>query len=253
MQPRISIHVDGYYGLMEGVPRLLNLFDKYNIIATFYVNMGREASIRRILKYYAKSFIKNNKKDSEKTKGTVRRYTRDELIKTLLLRRKIGSGHPEMLKEIEKKGHVVEPHCWSHLEWSRDFRKMNKREEIQKMKKSFFECLGRDPKSFAPPMWQIDDDSLKILAEEGFENVCVLEKDASRLNPPKEVNLDVLTFEKTIEELLNEGKSEEEIMKIYEKESKKKNAHVYFHADFEGRRGIDLFEELLRRVQKQYQ
>jgi len=50
----ISIHVDGYYGLVKGVPNLLNLFDNYGIKATFFVNMGKEANLFQILKYRKK-------------------------------------------------------------------------------------------------------------------------------------------------------------------------------------------------------
>ncbi|MFA5071772.1 MAG: polysaccharide deacetylase family protein [Candidatus Pacearchaeota archaeon] len=245
MQPKISIHVDGYWGLTKGVPRLLNLFDKYNVKTIFYVNMGREASIFRILRYYFNQIFSKNKKESD-LKNTVKRYTKIQMIKTLLLRRKIGCGNPKILNEIEKRGHSVEPHCWSHLEWSRDFEKMDYKKEIEKMKKSFLKCLMREPKSFAPPMWKIDDRTLKELSEQGFETVCILQKDVPNIHAPNGMKLDVLTFEKTVEELLNEGKSEKEILEIYEKEKKRKNAHLYFHADYEGTRGIEIFEKILK-------
>jgi len=210
--------------------------------------MGREASILRILKYYFNQIFSKNIEDSNNVKNTVKRYTKTQMIKTLLLRRKIGCGNPEILKEIERRGHKVEPHCWSHLEWSRDFEKMDYKKEIQKMKKSFLKCLKREPKSFAPPLWRIDDKTLNALAEEGFETVCVLEKDVSHLHAPERIRLDVLTFEKTVEELLNEKKSETEILEIYEKENKRKNSHIYFHADYEGIKGREIFEKILKRI-----
>lgn len=247
MQSKISIHVDGYWGLIEGVPRLLKLFDKYKIKTTFYVNMGKEASLFRILKYYLNEFFKKKRKESN-VKNTVKRYTSTQMMKTLLLRRNIGNGNSDLLKEIEKRGHKVEPHCWSHLEWSRDFEKMDYKKEIEKMKKSFSKCLEREPKSFAPPMWKIDNRTLNALAESGFETVCVLEKDVKNLNAPDGTKLDILTFEKTVEELLNEGKNEMEILNIYEKENKRKNAYFYFHADYEGIKGIELFEKILNKI-----
>jgi peptidoglycan/xylan/chitin deacetylase (PgdA/CDA1 family) len=247
MQPKISIHVDGYYGLVEGVPRLLKLFDEYKLKTTFYVNIGREASLIRILKYYINELFEKGKKESG-VKNTFKRYTRAQIIKTLLLRRKIGGGNSKLLKEIEKRGHKVEPHCWSHLEWSRNFEKMDYKKEIKKMKKNFLNTLEKEPKSFAPPMWRIDNRTLKALSEEGFETICVLEKDVKNLQVPSRIKLDILTFDKTPEELLNEGKSETEILEIYEKEIKKKNANLYFHADYEGRNGIKLFEKILKKI-----
>jgi len=240
MTLKISIHVDGYYGLTEGVPRLLDLFDENEIKATFFINMGREASIFSLLKYFGK-----NKEEFKKTKRTIKRYTKMQMLSTILLMRKLGCGHKDILREIEKRGHGVEPHCWSHLEWSKNFENLDYKKQISLFKKSFKECLGRDPKSFAPPTWKINDKILKELVNQGFREVCTLKKDAIKLKGFKEIKFDILTFDKTIEELLAEGKKEEEIIEIYKKEKKKKMAHLYFHADYEGREGISILKKIL--------
>ncbi len=238
---KISIHVDGYYGLIEGVPRLLNLFEKMDIKTTFFVNMGKESSIFEILRYLLK-----NKREFKKTKRVVKRYSKIQMLSTILLNRKLGHGHKKILREIEKKGHEVEPHCWNHLEWSKNFNRFDYGKQIKNIKRSFWECLGRFPKSFVPPTWKLNKKIITELEKQGFREICVLSEDAKLFKNFKEIKPDVLTFNKTIEELLQEGKSETEILEIYKKEFRKKRAHIYFHADYEGRQGIKIFERILK-------
>lgn len=238
MAAKISIHVDGYYGLVEGVPRLLKLFHKLNLSATFYVNLGREPSIFEIFKY-------RKNKSLSRTKKVMKRYTKLQLIKMIFLRRKIGQGHFELLRKIKKSGHEVQPHCWNHLEWSKNFNNFNYKMQIENMVKVFRDCFGYSPTKFAPPTWKINDEILLELKKAGFKEVTILKENLKNLNSLPEMNLEILTFEKTPEELLSEGLSAEEIKRIYEKELKKNKSHVYFHADFEGRQGLMLLEKIL--------
>ena len=238
MSISISIHVDGYYGLKKGVDNLLKLFDKYNIKASFFVNMGKEANILELLKYRSKRLKKGDK-------GIAKRYSKSQLIKMALLSRKLGHGNCKILRKIISKGHEVNPHSWSHLKWSKNFEEMNYEKEIEMMKQSFFRCTEKKPKGFIPPTWKINDDVLEVLKKEGFEYVGI---NKGKKQKRKGILLIPLSFPKNIEELLNEGKKREEIVTIYKKELKKEYVNLYFHADFEGIRGIRLFEEVLKLI-----
>ena len=116
MSISISIHVDGYYGLTKGVDNLLRLFDKYKIKVSFFVNMGKEANILELLKHRSQDL-------KEEDKGIVKRYSKIQLIKMVLLSRKLGHGNCKILRKILEKGHEVNPHSWSHLKWSKNFKK----------------------------------------------------------------------------------------------------------------------------------
>jgi len=166
-------------------------------------------------------------------------------LKMALLSRKLGHGNKRILIEILKRGHELNPHSWSHLIWSKNFEEMNHRREIFLMKKSFIRCTGKTPKGFAPPTWKIDDRTLKELKNQGFEYVSI---DQGKKEKRNGIKIIPLSFPNSIEELLNEGKSREEILDIYRRELKKKNASLYFHADFEGLKGIRLFEEVLKMI-----
>jgi len=237
----ISIHVDGYYGLVKGVPNLLKLFDRYNIKVTFFINMGREANIFQLLRY------RKNSQISEGDKKVFSRYSKKEILEMMLLNRALGGKHKKLLREIAKRGHEVNPHCWSHLLWSKNFDGINHLKEIQKMKKSYFEIFRENPKGFAPPTWKFNDKVIGILKREGFEYLAVNDC-FSKVCRRKGLNVIPLSFGKNVEELENEGKTRDEILELYRKELKKKYVNLYFHADYEGLAGIGMFEEILKMI-----
>lgn len=240
MSISISIHVDGYYGLTEGVPKLLNLFDKYKIKASFFVNMGREAHLLEILRY---------KKNTTQKEGIIKRYSLKELVKILILNRKIGSGNFSILREIKRKGHEVNPHCWSHLKWSQNFKKINQLEELKKIEKSYLKCFHSPPKGFVAPTWKWNQKTINLLKKLKY-NYLATDNQFATPFLKEELLIIPLSFKSTPEELLNKGFSEKEILCLYEKEIKKDYVNLYFHADYEGRKGIDLFEKILKLIEK---
>ena len=163
----------------------------------------------------------------------------------ILLSRRLGHGNKEILLQILSKGHEVNPHSWSHLIWSKNFDKMDYKRQIFLMKNSFVKCTGQSPKGFAPPTWKIDDKVLEELKKQGFEYVSI---DKGKREIRNGIRIIPLSFPNSIEELLNEGKTKEEIFKIYREEMNKPEVNLYFHADFEGMRGIRLFEEVLKMI-----
>jgi len=237
----ISIHVDGYYGLTNGVPRVLKLLKKYNLKANFFVSMGRESSILDILKLRG---ISGKNKSRIKIQE---RYTFFQKICMLLLNRKIGSGHCKLLKEIEKEGHEVNPHCWSHLRWSKNFENLNIDNEFKKMCRAYFSCLNHFPTGFVPPLWKWDKRVLNSLEKNNFESLCVISKEKKPYFNGK-ILLFPLSLDSTPEELFSQGYSEREIIESYKKELKKNYVHFYFHADFEGIKGIEIFENILNLI-----
>lgn len=240
MSVSISIHVDGYYGLKKGVPNLLDLFDKYGIRASFFINMGSEAGISKILRYRTKN-LKKSDKESRK------RYNKLQIMRMLVFPRNLGNANCRILREIERRGHELNPHCWSHLLWSRNFEKLNIRDEFIKMISSFERCAGRRPEGFVPPTWKWDHRVLREMKELGFKYLSAKE---GKIEFREGILIIPLTFESTIEELVNKGINKEEIIKIYNKELGKKFVNLYFHADYEGIDGQELLEEILKNINK---
>lgn len=237
----ISIHVDGYYGLKKGVPKMLALFKKYNIRASFFVNLGREANLIELLKY------RNKKRIKEKDKMVVSRYTKLELACMCLLNRKMGSGNIKLLRKIKELGHEVNPHAWSHLKWSKDFLNFDYKKELMRMVVTHKKAFGKNPIGFTPPAWKYDSRILEEIKKIGIRYLGI-EGPGKGIKNHNGTFLIPLSFEKNLEELEGEGLSEEEILGLYKREISKEYVNLYFHADYEGIKRIRVLEKILKMI-----
>ena len=237
----ISVHVDGYYGFKIGISNMLRLFKKYNIGASFFVNLGREANIIDLLKY------RNKNRINERDKRVVSRYTKLQLACMCLLNRKIGSGNISLLRRIKSFGHEVNPHAWSHLKWSKDFSNFNYKKEIGLMNKIHKRAFGTNPEGFSPPDWKYDSRILKELKNLGFKYLGI-NGPGDKIKKVEGISLIPLSFDKNLEELEGEGLTSEQILQIYKKEISKNYVNLYFHADYEGIRGLRMFEKILQLI-----
>src|SRR5439155_24799445 len=109
----LRVDVDTRRGLEEGVPRLLELFRRATLRASFFVTMGPDRSgvaIRRALRpgFLLKMWRTN----------PFRLYgLRTLLSGTLLPALPVGAGAPALLRQIAEAGHEVALHGWDHVGW----------------------------------------------------------------------------------------------------------------------------------------
>tara|TARA_Y100000310_G_C20596600_1_gene770837 strand:- start:350 stop:1129 length:780 start_codon:yes stop_codon:yes gene_type:complete len=75
--------------------------------------------------------------------------------------------YPKIIKEINKRGHEVGIHGYSHKRFD-SMKKPEKLEEINKSMYAFKKVLGKNPKGFRAPQHSIDKESLRILEKKGF-------------------------------------------------------------------------------------
>ncbi|MHA0856016.1 polysaccharide deacetylase family protein [Paenibacillus sp. CMAA1364] len=80
------------------------------------------------------------------------------------------NSNMEMAKEIQKRGHELSNHAYSHLNMS-ELREEKARSEISRTQTLLKERLGVEPKWFAPPSGDFDSDTVRIAKEEGMHTV----------------------------------------------------------------------------------
>ncbi|RLG16990.1 hypothetical protein DRN75_04280 [Nanoarchaeota archaeon] len=234
----IRVDVDGYYGLVEGVPNVLKLFSKYGIKATFFFNMGREAGLWQLLRYRSRNL-------SNLDKSVVSRYSLWQKLNRVFFPRWLGAKHCDILLATEHAGHEVEPHAWNHLLWTKNFNNIDVYDQLKCMKESFMQCFNKPPVGFAPPGKIFDDRVLDALVRLGYKYVCT---NKGKKPTKQKVWRIPLTFSYTPEELLSMGWSKEKIISKFYSEMKKPFASVYFHADAEGRILLDLLEGIIKKI-----
>jgi peptidoglycan/xylan/chitin deacetylase (PgdA/CDA1 family) len=159
--------VDTRRGLADGVPRLLELFRRLDVVASFFVTMGPERSGTAIRRAWRPSFLLKMLRTNP-----FRLYgVRTLLAGTLLPARPVGAGAPAMLRAIAAAGHEVAPHGWDHFGWQDRVERLGAaavRIELVAAARAFETALGTPPVASAAPGWRMTGGALLVQEELGL-------------------------------------------------------------------------------------
>jgi undecaprenyl phosphate-alpha-L-ara4FN deformylase len=165
----LKIDVDTYRGTLEGVPRLVDLFAKHGVKATFFFSLGPDTSGRAIKRAFRKGFIRKVLSANPASSYGFRTM----LYGTLLPAPDIG-GRPETIarmREAAAAGHAVGIHAWDHVDWHDRLPKMA-REEIDgvvtKEHARFREIFGKPAMLQAAPGWTATPLSVEVQEAHGI-------------------------------------------------------------------------------------
>jgi peptidoglycan/xylan/chitin deacetylase (PgdA/CDA1 family) len=165
----LKVDVDTYRGTREGVPRLLDLFAKEGVKATFFFSLGPDTSGRAIKRVFRKGFVRKVLSASPAASYGFRTM----LYGTLLPAHDIG-GRPEtvaLMREVAARGHGVGIHAWDHVRWH-DRLPLMTREEIEAVVEReharFLEIFGRRAAFQAAPGWTATPLSVEVQEAHGI-------------------------------------------------------------------------------------
>jgi peptidoglycan/xylan/chitin deacetylase (PgdA/CDA1 family) len=165
----LKVDVDTYRGTLEGVPRLLDLFAKEGVKATFFFSLGPDTSGKAIKRVFRKGFVKKVLSASPAASYGLKTM----LYGTLLPAPDIG-GRPETvarMREAAGAGHSVGIHAWDHIDWHDHLPKMT-REEIEavvaKEHARFLEIFGAPAAFQAAPGWTATPLSVEVQEAHGI-------------------------------------------------------------------------------------
>jgi len=153
MKIGLRIDADTFRGTKYGVPNLVRLLGKHDILATFFFSVGPDNMGRHILRLIRPSFLKK----MLRSKG-LNLYGWDILLKgTLWPGPVIGKKLPEVIRSASDAGHEAGFHAWDHHSWQSRIDKMST-EAIRISLKKGFEMLTRildhPPVCSAVPGWK---------------------------------------------------------------------------------------------------
>jgi len=165
----LKIDVDTYWGMRNGVPRLLRILRDFQVQGTFFLSIGPDNSGRAALQ-----LIKNPLflKKMMRTKAASLYGWKTAFYGTLLPAPMIALSFPELVLQIMDEGHDVQFHAWDHRRWQDDLPAKSEKwiEQWFEAGISNFEKLtGRKPTAFGAPSWLIDDRVLQIIQKYHFE------------------------------------------------------------------------------------
>jgi peptidoglycan/xylan/chitin deacetylase (PgdA/CDA1 family) len=250
MQLALRVDVDTRIGLREGVPRLLDLFQRYGVRASFFISFGPDRSGRALRRLLQPGFLSKMWRTNP-----LRLYGLSTLLSgTFLPSRPIGEGEPALLKTIVTEKHELGIHGYDHVYWQDRLEKMKDEEIAGQMTQSiaaYERLLKTRPVSSAAPGWRCTSSSLALQDRLNFLYASDVRGSAPFVpvgNGRVFKTIQIPTTLPTLDELLGREKNINEFLLGSMKEEEL-NVHTV-HAEVEGRAHLSLFEELLRTLRR---
>ncbi len=167
LQLAIKVDVDTWIGLREGVPKLLALFRRYAVPASFFIAFGPDNSGKAIRRIFKRGFLHKMWRTNP-----LRIYGLKTLLRgTFLPPPIIGELAPELLQEVVDEGHELGIHGYDHVLWQDRLERLGETaiaSEIKRAIATYVKTLKGSPQSFAAPGWQVNRASLAVQDRQGF-------------------------------------------------------------------------------------
>jgi undecaprenyl phosphate-alpha-L-ara4FN deformylase len=165
----LKVDVDTYRGTLEGVPRLVDLFEKHGVKATFFFSLGPDTSGKAIKRVFRKGFVRKVLSASPAASYGFRTM----LYGTLLPAPDIGGRKETVarMREAAAAGHAVGIHAWDHVDWHDRLPKMTRAEieaVVAKEHARFGEIFGKPARFQAAPGWSATPLSVEVQEAHGI-------------------------------------------------------------------------------------
>lgn len=168
MRIGLKVDVDTLRGTREGVPRLLELFERHGVRATFLFALGPDHTGRAIRRVFRKGFVDKVQRTSVVTHYGVRTL----LYGTLLPGPDIGKRAVDVLRRVRDEGHETGIHCWDHIRWQDGVLRADAswtRREMQRACDRYVDVFGERPTTHGAAGWQMNVHALRLTQELGFD------------------------------------------------------------------------------------
>jgi undecaprenyl phosphate-alpha-L-ara4FN deformylase len=237
--------IDTRAGLVERVPPLLDALDAAGVRATFFCVMGPEANLLEILRLRVLADRSEKSTLNVSQKGGLLRVARAAAFP-----RGVGYRNPGMLREIARRGHEVQPHGWSHIQWQRNLHAIDVAEHLRLALAAHQRALGTPATGFASPGRSCNDAALAAFDAAGLRYAGDL--DGTRPFRPeghRHLQLPITRFE-TIAQMRRRGLGDDDIVTTYlaDVEQHPDYCCLYEHPDDLDGPALDIFARLFAEV-----
>ena len=256
-QLALQVHVDTYRGTREGVPRLVELLQRYNAQATFFFSLGPDRMGRAIKRVFRPGFIGKVSRTS-----VVEHYgIKTLLYGTLLPSPDIGKKCAGIMRSVKEAGFEVGIHCYDHIRWQDHVADKDAEwtlRELQRAVDRYTEIFGEPPHAHAAAGWQLNRDALRLMQRMGFD-YCSDTRGTHPFIPTWQAEIvacpQLPTTLPTLDELMNrDGITQQNIAQhlLGMTADAPPTGHVFtLHAELEGAKWMPIFEQLMQGWQQQ--
>ena len=163
----LKVDVDTLRGTREGVPRLVELFKKHRLAATFYFSVGPDHTGRALRRVFRKGFAQKVARTS-----VLKHYGLKTLMYGVLLPGPdIGRAAGDDMRRVHDAGFEVGLHTHDHVRWQDYVATADAawtRTEFERGMAAFERVFGFAPQSHAAAGWQINQHGLELEREYGL-------------------------------------------------------------------------------------
>jgi undecaprenyl phosphate-alpha-L-ara4FN deformylase len=246
------VDVDTLRGTRLGVPRLCRILAAHGIRATFFFSVGPDNMGRNLWRLARPEF---RRKMLRTRAGSL--YGWDILLRgTLWPGPVIGNRCAQIIRATAAAGHEIGLHAWDHHRWQTTIERMDTaslRRELQLGVRKLEHILGSSPTCSAVPAWKCDDRVLEMKHELGFgfnsdcRGTSIFRPVVGTTPLPEpQVPVTIPTYDEVVGTgSVTAAQYNEFVLDRLKVDAL--NVHT-IHAEVEGIRGADLFDELLDRV-----
>jgi undecaprenyl phosphate-alpha-L-ara4FN deformylase len=251
MHLALKVDVDTLRGTREGVPRLVELFRKHGVTATFLFSLGPDHTGRAIKRIFRPGFVGKVRRTS-----VVKHYgVRTLLYGTLLPGPDIGRRAGDVMRSVRDDGHETGIHCWDHIRWQDGVATADAdwtQREMTAACERYRQIFDETPRTHGAAGWQMSVHALRLTQRLGFE-YC---SDGRGTHPHLPVwNAEPIrcpqfpTTLPTLDELIGVGDVTEDNVAAHLLERTREpcpTGHVFtLHAELEGMRLAPALEQLI--------
>ncbi len=166
----LKVDVDTFSGTREGVPRLLELFEREGVRATFFFCLGPDNTGKAVKRVFRKGFVKKVLRASPAASYGLANM----LYGTLLPAPDIGRDPRAIaaMRAVAAAGHECGIHGWDHVDWHDRLPRMDGaevRETVGKCHARFREIFGEAARVSAAPGWTATGESVEAQEAAGIE------------------------------------------------------------------------------------
>ncbi|GHD58353.1 polysaccharide deacetylase family protein [Jeongeupia chitinilytica] len=253
----LKIDVDTYRGTREGIPRLVDLLQRFNANATFLWSLGPDHTGRAIKRVFRPGFMKKVSRTSVREHYGIKTL----LYGTLLPGPDIGKRCAPLMREVVAAGFESGVHTWDHIRWQdgvADADETWTAAELNASIERYVEIFGEPPQTHGAAGWQMNAHAYRLEQRLGMRYA----SDGRGTHPfwpmvrGEPVRVPQLpTTLPTLDELigidgLTPDNVHEHLLRLTEAETR--FGHVYtLHAELEGMKLLPVFERLLAGWQEQ--
>jgi undecaprenyl phosphate-alpha-L-ara4FN deformylase len=175
----LKVDVDTLRGTLEGVPRLVELFRRENVGATFLFSMGPDNTGRAIKRIFRPGFLAKVRRTSVRSNYGLKTL----LYGTLIPGPNIGKRAANPMRAARDAGFECGIHCWDHVGWQDHVMKQSPewtRSQMDRAHERFAQVFGAPAQTWGAAGWQMSVEALRHQGTLGYRYASDARMDTDR-------------------------------------------------------------------------